>query len=453
MSIRQSFRKKTYEQQGKEINKMRLSRGQHKLIFNQMPNDTIIGSKDDMIFYCPIQDYEGKIHGIDTRKLQYLRCQADSECLKCKEQFRRDAMYEEYVDISLQVQSQTGKWDHSELKHNDYTIVRETFTGQGSGQDVVIICNKIHSDNNDTHVYIADAGSFKKGHESCIKCYPPPDSEMQLYDFITRMTKKFPNKIRNYDFSRFIYTNAFMKSIMRCTIKERGLEHGQFEASPNGMEHQHYGCPKCGDKLKDHDRAILEIPQNHRNKYIYPDNCYKALHKKMQIICRKCNRSFSQLYLNHLRGQGCPFCKNKNEEICRSIFESIFNIQFSKKITKLLGSSGKRYRELDGYCRLSDNSRLAFEYNGVQHYDENAYFNIVQQDPNAFKKQKERDELVAAYCIRNGITLIVIPYEADTQEKKIDHILKELKEKYKSFDTMAILKTKEEILQKINSNS
>ena len=60
--------------------------------------------------------------------------------------------------------------------------------------------------------------------------------------------------------------------------------------------------------------------------------------------------------------------------------------------------------ELDGYCK---NLKLAFEYDGKQHYEFVKRFHKTLED---FEKQQIRDRLKEQLCVQNNITLIRIPY-------------------------------------------
>lgn len=59
---------------------------------------------------------------------------------------------------------------------------------------------------------------------------------------------------------------------------------------------------------------------------------------------------------------------------------------------------------LDGLC---EELKLAWEYNGKQHY---AFVEFFHRSPDALQKQRERDERLRAECDRRGWILIEIPY-------------------------------------------
>lgn len=97
---------------------------------------------------------------------------------------------------------------------------------------------------------------------------------------------------------------------------------------------------------------------------------------------------------------GCTLCNEPNSEImCREIMEEIMEVKFAKKKNFL------QKMELDGY---NETLKLAFEYNGKQHYEHVLYF---QKTVEQFNQQVARDKLKKELCIEKGITLIVVPYK------------------------------------------
>jgi len=123
------------------------------------------------------------------------------------------------------------------------------------------------------------------------------------------------------------------------------------------------------------------------------------------------------------RDSGCPECANSrniNENICRNIFEKLFNKKFKKVHPIWLRSNKNRRMELDGYNKLL---KLAFEYNGIQHYEIDRFFN--QDDKDKLNNTIERDELKRKICKEKEITLIEIPYLIDKKYLK-EYIQNEL---------------------------
>jgi hypothetical protein len=103
----------------------------------------------------------------------------------------------------------------------------------------------------------------------------------------------------------------------------------------------------------------------------------------------------------------------KNEELCRSIFESIFNKPFpSIRPNFLKNPLTKKNLELDGY---NEELKLAFEYNGIQHYKFNEKFHRSEKD---LIDQQRRDKLKQELCDKNNVTLITVPYTVNENKMK-----------------------------------
>lgn len=114
----------------------------------------------------------------------------------------------------------------------------------------------------------------------------------------------------------------------------------------------------------------------------------------------------------------CPYCNiNLGEEITRNIFEILFNNKFIRLRPIWLNKL-----EFDGYC---EELKLAFEYDGIQHYKFIEYFHKSEED---FKKQQEHDTLKNKLCEQNNIKLIRIPYIIKYDKIK-DHIYEECNKK------------------------
>lgn len=101
----------------------------------------------------------------------------------------------------------------------------------------------------------------------------------------------------------------------------------------------------------------------------------------------------------------------KMESECRRHFEAIFQDEFpSCRPSFLLNTQTGHNLELDGF---NPRLKVAFEYNGSQHYFYNPFFHATER---AFEKMKERDELKRTLCDRAGIRLITIPYTVREHE-------------------------------------
>ena len=93
----------------------------------------------------------------------------------------------------------------------------------------------------------------------------------------------------------------------------------------------------------------------------------------------------------------------KREEECRDIFEQLFAKPFPK-LRVLRNPVTKENLELDGY---NEELKLAFEYNGRQHYHYTPYFH---RNVDMFRTTQYRDVLKQQEADKACIKLVVIPY-------------------------------------------
>ena len=157
------------------------------------------------------------------------------------------------------------------------------------------------------------------------------------------------------------------------------------------------GCKQCSiDNMKLDFDYVKKVFSD--ENYILLESEYINNQTKMKYKCPKGHENITS-YSIFNAGSRCPTCNNyKCETRCREIFEDIFGgFKFPK--------SRVNKRELDGY---NEELKIAFEYNGIQHYEYIPFFH--RKDPINLEKQKERDRLKEKMCKEEDIILFVIPY-------------------------------------------
>ena len=148
---------------------------------------------------------------------------------------------------------------------------------------------------------------------------------------------------------------------------------------------------------------------------------YIGIHSKLKWQCKE-GHVWEATPSNLQRGTWCPKCsENISERICRKIFENIFNEKFSKRRPNWLLNPQNKKMELDGYCKKL---RLAFEYQGVQHYKYVQKFHQTR----SFERQKTMDDVKRKKCEENNVILIDVPYTID-YEKMPKYIIQECKKR------------------------
>ena len=114
----------------------------------------------------------------------------------------------------------------------------------------------------------------------------------------------------------------------------------------------------------------------------------------------------------------CPKCIIFiGEEITREIMNRFFNCEFSKQKPIFLDGL-----ELDGF---NEKLKLAFEYDGMQHYK---FIKKFHKTLDVFRAQQQRDILKDILCHENNINLIRVP-ESVKYENIGDYILEKCREK------------------------
>lgn len=104
--------------------------------------------------------------------------------------------------------------------------------------------------------------------------------------------------------------------------------------------------------------------------------------------------------------------KLKMEPFCRSVIEDYYKKPFNKVSSAVKNPKTNRYLELDGY---NQDLRVAFEYQGEQHYK---YPNYFHRSKKEFDDQLWRDHVKLEGCKVAGIILIIIPYTIEYESYK-----------------------------------
>ncbi|HRV32232.1 MAG TPA: hypothetical protein P5241_01505 [Candidatus Paceibacterota bacterium] len=240
----------------------------------------------------------------------------------------------------------------------------------------------------------------------CQKC-SADKQRLGCDEFIKRANEKHNNK---YDYSLVEYKTYNDNVTIICPI------HGKFEQSPahhlNGI-----GCLECSfiHRRIGTEKFIRKANEVHGNKYDYSKVEYKKAIIKVEIICPK-HGEFKQTPHNHLKGNGCPYCReSKGEEKIRMCLENN-NIKYFQEY-KFSNCKDVKSLLFDFY--LPDYN-TCIEFNGIQHYKSIEYFG----GKNALKKQQKKDKIKELFCKKNNINLIIVKYNEKLEKKIINFINK-----------------------------
>jgi len=257
------------------------------------------------------------------------------------------------------------------------------------------------------HVWEATPHSVKQG-KWCSKCSAIKRGK-QL-----RMTIQEMQEIAEKKGGKCLsteYVNGFTKLRWQC--KEGHI----WEARPVSIKRGGW-CPYCAHKVR------LTIEQMHEIAKMRGGRClsteYIDLNTKLIWQCKE-GHVWESNPANVWSGSWCPFCSSGlSERIARKYFELIFHEKFPKVHPGWLKNEKGNKLELDGYC---EKLRLAFEYQGEQHYSTRFY----GENPN-YQKIQRHDKMKRELCEQNNVKLITIPYTVEHREMQ-NFIIDECKKK------------------------
>jgi hypothetical protein len=219
------------------------------------------------------------------------------------------------------------------------------------------------------------------------------------------------NHIHNYvyDYTKFIYKSAHIKSIIICKI------HGEFLQKPTVHINRKCGCPKCGGVLTT-EEFIIKSNIIHNNKYNYSKTIYLKGTINVIIIC-PIHGEFLQKPKNHIQSCGCTKCSSSKGElaIIKKLDELKIDYLIQYKFKDCCNLNTKRKLPFDFYL---PELNICIEYDGIQHFKPSSKFGGLLE----FEKIKIRDKIKTQYCIDNNIKLYRIRYDQKI-DKELEWIL------------------------------
>ena len=317
-----------------------------------------INKRTKLIITCPI-------HG-DFEVLPYNHLKSDG-CPKCvKEQYIKKN--DSFIKDAIKVHG--NKYDYSKV---DY---------KGNKKKIIITCS-IHGDFEQIPI----------GHlrgNGCPKCKSEKISkslQMSTEEFIKRSLEIHGN---NFNYEKTDLNNRDDKKRVIITCNECGKDFKRTIGSHlSGNK-----CPFCyGTHLKTNEEFIEDAKKVHGNKYDYSKVDYKGNKVNVIITCYK-HGDFLQTPNSHLKGKGCPRCKNSFLENNISLFlqEKQIDFEYQKRFEWL----GKQ--SLDFYLPQYN---VAIECQGGQHYKSVEVFGGEE----GFKRRVELDELKKKLCTEHNLKI------------------------------------------------
>ena len=185
----------------------------------------------------------------------------------------------------------------------------------------------------------------------------------------------------------------------------------------NHIKNKDTWCPKCSGKQP----HTIDDCQNWAKKKVGKclSNEYNGALKPLEWECSEGHQWNARF--NNIKNQNtwCPVCSgSRSEQMCREIIESYLLEPFPNQRPDFLGGL-----ELDGY---NADLKMAFEYNGIQHYE---YTPNFHRDGHIdLARQQARDNIKKIKCANYNIRLLIIPhiYSFQNPQELDSFIYKEL---------------------------
>jgi predicted Zn-ribbon and HTH transcriptional regulator len=286
--------------------------------------------------------------------------------------------------------------DKANEVHNhkyDYSLIHEY---KNNRVKYPIVCHEKDKNGIEHGVFYQDFDHHINRKHGCPYC--SGNAKRTLDSFVNDAREIHGDK---YDYGKFEYAGIHSPSVIICP------EHGEFLQAPN--DHlRGQGCPKCkGKRIWDSRGRLTVNDLKERFKKNYGDlydyslfNEYTNTRTKIPVICKE-HGVFYVSPNNHLRGRGCPHCKQSKIE---------------KEVFDTLKESGVTFEAQYKYDESNHKNSLDFfipsmgigiECQGEQHFKPVDFANKGDEWANEqFEKNLVRDKYKRVLCENKGIKLL-----------------------------------------------
>ncbi len=184
--------------------------------------------------------------------------------------------------------------------------------------------------------------------------------------------------------------------------------HPPFMKSYRSVKFDGGWCRLCRSHKTTYTKQMLIALAKQNGGALLTDGPYRNTKQRLKWRCadgHEFDRTLDSIRSYH---SFCPHCSRTwglREQYVRSLFSHLLGVNFPRRrdVSWLTNAAGARM-ELDGY---NEELRLAFEYQGSQHYGVDGFF---LNDDAGFAKRREDDALKLKLCKAHDVTLVVIPF-------------------------------------------
>lgn len=251
--------------------------------------------------------------------------------------------------------------------------------------------------------------------QGCPKCGIIKRSQSQ-----SLTNEEYVSKCNNIHNGKYAYNKTHTNGNLHNKVTITCPTHGDFEQIAQDHLNGH-GCPKCAieNRKITTEELINRGNKIHDNKYIYEKTIANGYKNEVIITC-PLHGDFKQTIESHLKGSGCPVCKQSHLENEVKQFLEQNNISFiQQKSFDWLKNKSQMF--LDFY--LTDYN-IAIECQGEQHFIPNDYFG----GETKFSQIAFRDNLKYELCKQHNIKILYFAHCNFKYSHKIITSLEKLKE-------------------------
>lgn len=162
-------------------------------------------------------------------------------------------------------------------------------------------------------------------------------------------------------------------------------------------------CPICSLLSKESEEKFRKLIKEKGGK-LSNNFIWRGTSHYYQVTCKKGHTWVPKAFNVTSKNTWCPTCSSfKSEKEFRDCIEKATGGLFPKIRPKWL-----KGLELDGYNKKL---RIAFEYQGEQHYNKDHHFHIVTGNKvKSHRTQIRNDRLKKRICKERKVLLIIVPY-------------------------------------------